>query len=146
MIFVVAFLGLRIGSFLASSLIGEIECVHGAREGPEISTGVDCAVVVREGPGMSDIGVGAAGADCLLLLSCVISSAFRLRLSSNQNFSIFFLFRLYSPTVLHATKLIRRNLGSVFSTRFVFCVFSVVLAVSFDIDISLFFITVFFLL
>ena len=101
--FVVAFFGFWAGGFLAECFIGEIEYEAGAREGPGMSSGVDCDV---------DSGCGFLG-------TCSSFSVLRLRLSSKQNFCMFLLFRLYSPTVLHATKLIRRSLGSsAFFTRF----------------------------
>ena len=84
--------------------MGEIVCLDGARERPGMSIGVDCAVGARDGSGMFDICAVDVGAGWLCPGSFVISSAFRLRFSSKQNFSIFFLFRLYSPTVLQATK------------------------------------------
>ena len=124
--------------------MGEIVCLDGAREGPGLSIGVDCAVGAQDGQGKYDICTVDAGVGWLCSGSFVISSALRLRFSSKQNFSIFFLFRLYSPIDLQATKLISLNLGSSgFSIMFVLCV---LLAVAFDIAISLFLITVFFLL
>ena len=142
--FVADFVGVRDGSFLGICLIGEIECVAGARECPGKSTGVDWAVGALEGPGISSIGAFALGAGGICPGSFASSSALRFRFSSKQNFSIFFLFLLYSPTVLHATKLMSRSLGSSgFVTRFVFCVVS---TDSLDIAMSLFLITVFFLL
>ena len=142
--FVAVFFGVRGSNFFGKCLMGEIVCLDGAREGPGLSTGVDCAVGARDGPGMFDICTVDVGAGWLCPGSFVISSAFRLRFSSKQNFSIFFLYWLYSPIDLQATKIISRNLGSSgFSIMFVLCV---MLAVAFDIAISLFLITVFFLL
>ena len=122
----IPFLILRFGGFRADCFFGEIEKIAGALEDPGWSTCVECGV----------------DSDCVSHVS-----ALNLRLSSKQKFLIFRLFWLYSPTVLHATKFIRRKLGSsAFCTRFVVCVVSYGFAVSFDMEMSFFLFTLFFLL
>ena len=87
----------------------------GALEGPGISNGMECKVA----------------ACCGLLVPRAAASALRWRVSSKQNFCMFPLFRLYPPTVLHATEFIRRSLGfSIFCIRFVVCIVSCIFDVS----------------
>ena len=79
---------------------------------------------LREGPAGLVSRVCSGGSGLVPLVSSSICCALRLRLSSKQNFCTFLLFLLYSPTVLHATKLMRRSLGSsVFSTVLLFGLF-----------------------
>ena len=88
-------------------------------EVPGLSTGVEvpCCCWERifqvgadEGPGASWLETVSERVSLSLCVMCVFSdwAAF----SGQQNFSILHLLLLYSPTVLHATKVIRRSLGS----------------------------------
>ena len=116
-------------------MIVEREYPTGALDGPGVSTGVEELLGAVDGREMF------AG-ELMEPWSCMLR---RRACSSKQGFCIFRLFRLSSPTILQATKFIRRSLGSsIFCVCGLLGLFSCLSDVSFAIALSHFLITVFF--